>query len=81
MRDMIKKIIGNMKLVYVKCSLETCKKRDVRGMYKKASLGEIKNFTGVSAPFEEPESPDLVIDTENNDVEICVKKILELFEK
>jgi len=76
MRDMIKKIIGNMKLVYIKCSLETCKKRDVRGMYKKASLGEIKNFTGISAPFEEPKA-DITVDTENNDLKKCVQKILD----
>jgi len=76
MRDMIKKIIGNMKLVYVKCSLETCEKRDTKNMYKKARLGEIKNFTGISAPFEEPRA-DIIVDSENDDIKKCVGKILE----
>jgi adenylylsulfate kinase len=75
-RKMIKEIIGNVKLVFVKCSLETCEKRDVKGMYKKARNGEIKDFTGVSAPFEEPFDADIVVDTERNSIEDCVKEIL-----
>jgi len=55
LRGMVRKIIGPMWLVYVKCSLEECKKRDVKGMYKKAEKGEIKEFTGISASFEEPD--------------------------
>jgi adenylylsulfate kinase len=77
LREMIKEIIGHFKLCFVKCSVETCEKRDVKGMYKKARNGEIKEFTGISAPFEEPENPDIIIDTEALDVESCVKKILE----
>ncbi|NQU95133.1 MAG: adenylyl-sulfate kinase [Candidatus Omnitrophica bacterium] len=75
-RRMIKETIGDFKLVYLKCSLETCEERDVKGMYKRARLGEIKEFTGVSAPFEEPDSADIVVDTENQDPETCVKQIL-----
>ena len=75
-RKMAKEIIGNFKLVYVKCSVETCEKRDVKGMYKKARTGEIKDFTGVSAPFEEPKDADIVVDTEKNDLETCVNAIL-----
>ncbi len=77
MRSMIREIIGDIYLIYLKCGVETCEKRDTKGMYKKARLGEIENFTGVSAPFEEPENPDLVIDTENNDVATCVRQILQ----
>lgn len=73
---MVKDIIGNFKLVYAKCSLETCEKRDVKGMYRKAHKGEIPQFTGVSAPFEEPNTADIIVDTENNNVEECVKQIL-----
>jgi adenylylsulfate kinase len=76
-RRMIKEIIGNVKLVFVKCSLETCEERDVKGMYKKARNGEIKDFTGISAPFEEPLDADIVVDTEHNSIEDCVKEILE----
>lgn len=76
-RRMIKEIVGNFKLVYVKCSLKECEKRDIKGMYKKARNGEIKEFTGISAPFEEPKDADIIVDTEKDDVETCVKKILD----
>lgn len=75
-RNAVKEIIGNFKLVYVNCSIKTCEKRDVKGMYKKARKGEIKEFTGVSAPFEEPDEADIVVDTESNDLETCVNAIL-----
>ena len=77
LRGMIKEIIGNFKLVSLECSVEECEKRDVKGMYKKARKGEIKEFTGVSAPFEKPDSPDIIVDTENQDVETCVQQILQ----
>jgi len=77
MRRMVKNIIKNMKLVYVKCDLKTCEKRDVKGMYKKARQGLIKEFTGISAPFEVPRQADLVVDTARCSLEYCVKKILE----
>jgi len=76
MREMVKKIIENFKLVYVKCDVKACEKRDVKGMYKRARKGEIPNFTGISAPFDEPEHPDIVTDTEKKNVDGCVKKIL-----
>jgi len=76
-RKMIKEIIGNFKLVFVKCSPQVCAQRDVKGMYKKAKAGELKDFTGVSAPFEEPPDADVVVDTERLGVEECVAKILE----
>jgi len=76
LRNMIKGIVENFKLVYVKCSLKECEKRDVKGMYKRARTGEIPQFTGVSAPFEEPKNPDIVVDTENSNLEECVKQIL-----
>ena len=75
-RNMVKDIVTNLKLVYVNCSVGECEKRDVKGMYKKARKGEIKEFTGVSAPFEAPDNPDIVVDTEDEDVESCVKQIL-----
>jgi len=77
LRQMVADIIGNFKLVYANSSLETCEKRDVKGMYKKARSGEIQKFTGISAPFEEPGSDCIVVDTENNNLEDCVEQILE----
>ena len=68
--------------VYVKCPLEECIRRDPKGLYAKALRGEIKHFTGVSDPYEPPESPDLVLDTVNSSVEEnaerLVSKILEV---
>ena len=61
--------------VYVKCSLEKCEERDVKGMYKKARAGEIKNFTGLDAPYEAPENPDLVVDTDKQTLEESVQTI------
>ena len=62
--------------LFVKCSLEVCAKRDDKGMYKKARSGELDNFSGVTAPYEIPNNPELIIDTENNSIEDCVKDIL-----
>ncbi|RLG84552.1 MAG: adenylyl-sulfate kinase [Thermoprotei archaeon] len=62
--------------VYTKCSLETCIKRDPKGLYKKALRGEIKHFTGISDPYEEPLNPELVIDTEHDNIETNVSKII-----
>nr|MDO8110745.1 adenylyl-sulfate kinase [Candidatus Sigynarchaeota archaeon] len=78
MRDNARKEIGNFVEVYVKCSVEGCMKRDVKGMYKKALAGQIKDFTGVhaSAPYEEPPNPELVVDTEKISIEDGVKQVL-----
>ena len=62
--------------VYVKASLKTCEERDPKGLYKKARLGEIKNFTGIDAPYEEPKDPELVIDTDQLSIEEAVEVIL-----
>lgn len=63
--------------VYIKANLETCEQRDPKGLYKKARTGEILNFTGISSPYEEPENPDLVIDTDVLTIEEAVKLVLE----
>lgn len=62
--------------VYTKCSLDECESRDPKGLYKKARSGEIKEFTGINAPYEEPSNPEIIIDTENESVEESVEKIL-----
>lgn len=78
-REMAARIIGRKDFVevYVSTPLEECERRDVKGLYAKARRGEIKNFTGISAPFEAPTSPDLEIDTTGQPVEESVKKIIE----
>ncbi len=77
MRSMIQSIIPYMKLVYVKCSLEECERRDVKGMFKKARAGEIKGFTGIDDPFDEPRT-EFIIDTEQHDIETCVAQLLKI---
>ncbi len=63
--------------VYVKCSLDKCEERDVKGMYKKARNNEIKGFTGIDDPYEAPENPDLIVDTESESLDQSVQKILD----
>jgi adenylylsulfate kinase len=67
--------------IYVKCSIEECEKRDPKGQYKKARAGIIKNYTGISAPYEEPENPDLIIDTENMKLEDSANRVLEVLKE
>ena len=69
--------IGEYILVYVKCSLEECENRDVKGMYAKARAGEIKDFTGINHPFEEPDSADIVVETDKQTVEESKNLILK----
>ena len=68
---------GDFVEVYVDASLVTCEERDTKGLYKKARAGEIPEFTGISAPYEEPESPELVLDTNRQSVEESVGKLVE----
>ena len=78
-RDNIKKIVKDVNFVevYINTSVEECERRDVKGLYKKARAGEIKNMTGISAPYEAPENPDIEINTEKESIEQAVEKILE----
>ena len=64
--------------IFVDCPLEVCEKRDVKGLYKKARKGEIKNFTGIDSPFEVPENPDVVVKTNEEALEAGTKKILDV---
>lgn len=80
-RELIKKIVGeeNFVLVYIKCSINECEKRDIKGMYAEARAGKRKNFTGIDSPFEKPLNPDLILDTENKNIEECVDYFLEKY--
>lgn len=79
LRKMAADIIGKDSFmeVYVSTPIEECERRDVKGLYARARKGEIKDFTGVSAPFEAPENPDLTLDTSKLSVEESVKLLLE----
>ncbi|MEJ2393669.1 MAG: adenylyl-sulfate kinase [Candidatus Thiodiazotropha sp.] len=72
---------GDFIEVYVKCSLETCEERDVKGLYKKARAGVIPHFTGISSPYEAPANPEIVIETENRSVEECVAEMIGILEE
>lgn len=78
-REEIKNIVKDVNFVevYINTSIEECERRDVKGLYKKARAGEIKNMTGISAPYEAPENPDIEIKTELESVESAVKKIID----
>ena len=66
--------------IYCKASLEICETRDVKGLYKRARAGEIKNYTGIDSPYETPENPELIIDTDNQGLEDSVSTILSFLE-
>ena len=68
--------IGRFLEVYTKCSLEECMRRDVKGMYKKAMEGKIKEFTGVSDPYEEPVDPEILLETDKETLEESAAKVL-----
>jgi adenylyl-sulfate kinase len=70
-REQVKSIVGeeNYIEVFVDAPLEVCERRDVKGLYKKARAGEVKNFTGISSPYEQPSHPDVVIPTDKMSVE------------
>jgi adenylylsulfate kinase len=76
-RRLTREEIGSFMEVYTRCSLEECMKRDVKGMYRKAMTGEIKDFTGVNDPYEEPMSPELILDTDRETVEDSAQRVLD----
>ncbi len=74
-REWARKEIGNFVEIYVKCPIEVCRQRDVKGLYKLVDEGKIKGFTGVDDPYEEPEHPELVIETDKETIEESVSRI------
>lgn len=75
-RDYNRREIGDFVEVFVKCPLETCIQRDVKGLYKKALAGEIKNYTGVSDPYEDPLNPEVIVETHQESVEESAARVL-----
>ncbi len=78
-RDSIRKMLpqGDFVEVYCKASLETCEARDVKGLYKLARSGEIKNYTGINSPYERPKHPELIINIDNETLEESVGKVID----
>ena len=79
-RDSARIEIGNFIEVYCKCPVDVCRQRDVKGLYKLVDEGRIKNFTGVDDPYEEPQSPELVLKTHELSVEDSVRQIISKLE-
>jgi adenylylsulfate kinase len=77
-RNKVRKIIGSKDFIEVYCSanIDVCEKRDTKGLYKKARLGEIKEFTGISSPYEAPANPELVVDTGSLNLNDSVEKVI-----
>lgn len=82
-RDNVRAILDDDEFIeiYTQCSVEECERRDPKGLYKKARTGEIPEFTGISAPYEEPRNPEITIDTEQLDVKDAVTQILNYLEE
>ena len=81
-RDNVRKLLkdGEFIEIYVKCPLDVCEQRDTKGLYKKARAGEVKEFTGISAPYEEPLNPELTIDTSKMTIEESTRAVLNYLE-
>ena len=81
-REKVKEIVGkeNYVEVFVNTPLEVCEQRDVKGLYKRARAGEVKNFTGIDSPYETPENPDMVIATDQMSVDESVDLLLKFVE-
>lgn len=78
-RNFVRSLVaeGEFMEVYVNCPLEVCEQRDVKGLYARARRGEIPEFTGISSPFEEPENPELILNTAEERIDACANKLLE----
>ena len=77
-RQAARDLIGeeNFFEVFVECPIEVCEERDVKGLYAKARRGEIKNFTGIDSPFEEPQNPTIKVNTANEEMEDCLRQLI-----
>ncbi len=82
-REKVRDLVGREKFieVYVKCPLHVCATRDLKGIYKKAEQGIIQNFTGISAPYEPPENPDLVIQSDEIEATIAANQVVDLIRR
>lgn len=79
-RERVRSLVphGDFLEIYCRCPIEVCEQRDVKGLYKRARVGEIKEFTGISSPYEEPDDPDLVVDTGTLALDECVYQVLAM---
>jgi adenylylsulfate kinase len=78
-RDRVRALVkeGDFLEIYCRCDLTVCEQRDVKGLYKKTRAGEVKEFTGISSPYEAPLAPEMIVDTAQQDLELCVQQVLD----
>jgi adenylylsulfate kinase len=79
-RDRARQMVDQFMEIHVKASLDTCKQRDPKGLYKRAERGEIADIAGWHMPFEEPEKPEVVCETDTEDIDTCINKVLATME-
>ena len=82
-RERVRQRVGEQDFieVYCRCAIEVCERRDTKGLYRRARAGEIKDFTGISSPYEPPENPELALDTGSEPLEACVDKVMVLLQQ
>jgi len=82
-RQIVRELVnqGDFIEIYCKAPLSVCEERDPKGLYKKARAGEIPEFTGISSPYEEPDKPEIELDTAHNNIEECVESVLQFLKK
>ncbi|WP_374089583.1 adenylyl-sulfate kinase [Methylomicrobium lacus] len=82
-RNLARQIVaeGDFIEIYCKCALTVCEQRDIKGLYQKARLGHIANFTGISSPYEAPENPELIVDTDQWSIDECVQCVLDYLQE
>lgn len=80
-RNKTREMVTNFIEVYVKCPIEVCEERDVKGLYQKARNGEIDNFTGISDPYEEPPDPEITLETHKESIQESVENVLDYLEE
>ena len=80
-RDYAREVIPNIVQVYIKCNIEECKKRDPKGHYEKVAKGELKEFVGIDLPYEEPQSPDLTIETDTQSLHQSAETLINFLEE
>ena len=82
-RERVRQLVGEQDFIeiYTRCPIEVCESRDTKGFYRRARAGEIKDFTGISSPYEPPEQPELVLDTGSESLELCADRVVALLQQ
>lgn len=82
-RERLRRRIGEKDFIeiYCHCPIEVCESRDVKGLYRRARAGEIKDFTGISSPYEPPEKPDLLLESGTEPLQVCVERVVALLQQ